>query len=399
MRRSQGPRARREGVGPRRVLHVAHNSLPHIGGLETVVAAETEGLAERGWHVTLVSSSQPSVGAGVRTENGVRVTRVRAWHGMESRFGVPFPVFSPRLLGVLAREVRRADIVHIHDPLYLTSWAAALWCLLLRRRYVVHRHVGFVHHSSAVVRTVQRLVVATLGRVVLDRADAVVAIDEKIGAATRETAREPGRVHVLGNGVDATLFRPVTSEERERTRRELGLPLDRQLVLFVGRFVPKKGFPLVAAAASDGYRLVFVGGDRPQGPADDRLHFLGGLPAAQMPQVYGCADVMVVASVGECPLTVLEAMSSGLPVVANDDPALRTPWTAGLGVRFVDMTAGDLRHALEEMVSDPVVTRQMGEEARAHVRESFSWEAHVNRLEELYEEVLVNRTGRRELCD
>ena len=392
-RRSHVQHARGAAAGRRRALHVAHNSLPHIGGLETVVAAETEELATRGWDVTLVTSSQPSAAPGVRTENGVRVVRVRAWHGLESRFGVPFPVFSPRLLSVLAREVRRADVVHIHDPLYLTSWAATLWCLLLRTRYVVHRHVGFVHHSSAVVRTVQRIVVASLGRVVLDRADAVVAIDERIADASRETVRAPGRVQVLGNGVDATLFRPALRDERDRTRRELDLPLDEPLVLFVGRFVPKKGFPLVAAAAADDYRLVFVGGDRPKGLDDDRLHFLGGLPAARMPQVYGCADVMVVASVGECPLTVLEAMSSGLPVVANDDPALHTSWTAGPGVRFVDLAAGDLRHTLEQMVRDLVGTRRMGERARAHVRESFSWQAHVDRLEDVYGAVVEQRTG------
>lgn len=370
------------------MLHVAHNSLPHIGGLETVVAAETEGLLARGWDVTLVSSSNASAGPGARSENGVRVVRVSAWQGTESRFGVPFPVFSPRLLTVMAREVRRADLVHIHDPLYLTSWAAALWCLLMRRRYVVHRHVGFVHHPSVVVRTVQRLVLATLGRLVLDRAAAVVAIDEQIAAATRETIRSPGRVRVIGNGVDSELFRPAAPDERERSRERFGLPPDCAVVLFVGRFVPKKGFPFVVAAASGSYRLVFVGGDRPPGMGDDRLTFLGGLPAAEMPQVYRCADVMVVASVGECPLTVIEAMSSGLPLVVNDDPALHTAWTAGPGVVFADMAGGGLRHVLDQLVADRAGTRRLGEEARAYVRGSFSWDAHVDGVEEVYREVL-----------
>ena len=366
-----------------RVLHVTHFCLPHIGGLETVVAAQTRGLAARGWRVSLLSSAFGAP-AGVRWEEGVRTVRVRAWTGLEPRFGVPFPVFSPWLVVTAWREVRRADIVHVHDPLYLTSWIAALWCVVLGTPYVVHRHVGFVHHSSRLVRLVQRLVLATLARPVLRRAAAILPIDEYIAAGTRATMPRSTRVEVLGNGVDTTRFRPAQPDERKRTRALLGLPADQPLALFVGRFVPKKGFAHVAAAASDTYDLVFVGGDRPAGLDDPRLHFLGGVPAEDMPRTYRSADVMVVASVGECPLTVLEAMSSGLPVLANDDPALHSPWTAGPGVVFVDMTAGDLRGELEALVSDATSLRRLGAEAHDHVHRSFSWGVHVDRLEHVY---------------
>lgn len=380
-------------AGGRRVLHVAHNCLPHIGGLETVVAAETRELVSRGWDVALLTSAG-AVGPGVRDEDGVRTVRVRAWNGLEPRFGIPFPVFSPWLLGATWREVRRADVVHVHDLLYLTSWAAALWCLVLRTPYVVHRHVGFVHHSSAVVGLVQRVVLGTVARVVLDRSSAVLAIDEHVAADIRTTVRRPTRVDVLGNGVDTARFRPAPPDERRRSREELGLP-HRPLVLFVGRFVPKKGFEVVAAAAGDAYDLVFVGGERPPGMADPRLHFLGGLAAAEMPRIYGCADVMVVASVGECPLTVLEAMSSGLPVLVNDDPALHSAWTAGPGVQFVDMAAGDLPAALERLAEDPVARRRMGEEGHNYVQAAFSWGAHLDHLEGVYRRVLdrERRTG------
>ena len=188
----------------------------------------------------------------------------------------------------------------------------------------------------------------------------------------------------MGNGVDTSLFRPAVDDERAEVRRTLGLPTDQPLVLFVGRFVPKKGFTHVAAAASDAYGLVFVGGDRPPGSDDPRLHFLGGLPAAEVPPIYRCADVMVVASVGECPLTVLEAMSSGLPVVANDDPALHSPWTSGPGVAFVDVAAPALRLALAKLVGDPALMSRMGEDARTFVETSFSWENHVDQLEAEY---------------
>lgn len=370
------------------MLHVAHQVLPHVGGLEAVVAAETRGLAARGWRVTVVGSAggPGGAGAGRRSEGGVTIVRVRAWNGLEQRFGVPFPLFSPRLLGVLAREVRRADVVHVHDVLYVSSWVAAWWCLVLRTPYVVHRHVGFVHHSSALVRLVQGLVLATLGRMVLRGARAVLAIDEQIAA----TLPDPAKVDVLGNGVDTELFHPAaeppaaaSTAPHERIRPR---------VLFVGRFVPKKGFDLVAAAAGHDYDLVFAGGDRPPGLDDPRLHFLGPVPAARMPEVYRSADAVVIASVGECPLTVLEAMSSGLPVLLREDPALHTAWTEGRGVRFVDMAGGGLPAALRDLAADPGTMRRTGAAGRAHVLGRFSWDVHLDRLEATYQRVLGDRT-------
>jgi len=366
---------------------VAHHALPHAGGLEKVVDVETSGLVGRGWTVALLTSATGST-AGTSTRAGVRVARVRAWNVLERRFGVPFPLFGPGLAPAMLRAVRRADLVHIHDVLYLTSWVGALCSRLLGRPYVVHRHVGLVHHSSAAVGLVQRLVLRTVGRLVLDGAAAVLAIDDHVAGTL---APAPGsRVHVLRNGVDTAMFRPASSGERERLRRRLGLPLDAPLMLFVGRFVPKKGFFVVTGAAGDRYHLVFAGGERPPGLRDERMSFLGALPSEEMPAVYRCVDAVVVASVGECPLTVLEALSSGVPVVANDDPALRTPWTAGPGVVFADMRSGDaLREALVRVVDDlPRIRQDLGA-ARERVCDSFSWDVHLDGLEARYRQVLA----------
>jgi glycosyltransferase involved in cell wall biosynthesis len=365
-----------------KALHVAHHVLPHLGGLETVVAAETRGLVARGWDVRVVSSAW-GARPGARVEDGVTTVRVWAWNGLEERYGVPFPLFSPRLLTVLRREVRRADVVHVHDALYVSSWVAALWCVLLRTPYVVHRHVGFVHHSSAFVRLVQRTVLGTLGRMVLARATAILAIDEPIAADVRASLPDPDRVVVLGNGVDTTRFRPADDDERRRTRAAYGLP-EGPLALFVGRFVPKKGFAVVAAAASDDYAIAFAGGDRPAGADDPRLHFLGALPPERMPAVYACADVLVVASVGECPLTVLEALASGVFVLANDDPALHSPWTEGPGAAHADMAGGALPRALRTAFDDLPALRAAGAAGRARVEAAYSWEAHLDRLEAAY---------------
>jgi glycosyltransferase involved in cell wall biosynthesis len=278
--------------------------------------------------------------------------------------------------------------VHIHDPLYLTSWVAALWCRLLSTPYVVHRHVGFVHHSALVVRVVQRLVLGSVGRLVLGGASALLPIDVFVAERVRAETGRPERIRVLGNGVDTARYRPAQPGERDAVRLELGLPPDVPLLLFVGRFVPKKGFSVVAAAAGDDFRIVFAGGDRPDGLDDDRLVFLGSLPPEELARVYRCVDAFVVASVGECPLTVLEAMSSGLPVLVNDDPALHSPWTSGPGVLFVDMAGGRLAEAVSGLLGDLPHARRLGTEAHAVVRREFSWETHTDRLEAIYREVL-----------
>ena len=364
------------------MLHVAHHALPHIGGLETVVAAETTRLAARGWGVAW--SAAPGHGPRRHPRRGRRAHRPHAgWSGLEARFGVPFPLFSPWLLVVLRREVRRADLVHVHDALYLTSWVAALWCRLLRTPYVVHRHVGFVHHSSLVVRLVQRLVLGSVARLVLGGAAAILPIDEFVAAELRgETVTRPG----AGRACSATGSTRLGSDPRRRasgtpSAASSACPSDLPLLLFVGRFVPKKGFPVVAAAA--GRRLPDrLRRRRPARRASTTTAAASSsarCPPQEMPAVYGCVDVLVVASVGECPLTVLEAMSSGLPVLVNDDPALHSPWTAGPGRavrRHGRRRAAPRRSAT--LVADPVAMRALG--ARRHgpsCSAEFSWDVHT----------------------
>lgn len=191
-----------------RVLHVSHMAAPHVGGLEAVVSAQTQGLVERGWQVDLLSSACGAA-PGTARENDVTVTRVRAWNGLEGR-GVPFPVFAPvRLLLAMLRGVRRSDVVHVHDPLYVSSWVAAFLCVLVGRPYVVHRHVAVVAHPSWVVRTVQSTVLGTMGRLVLRGATAwLQRRDDRpragmkcpISRGTDRSARVRGR---LGGGLAA----------------------------------------------------------------------------------------------------------------------------------------------------------------------------------------------------
>ncbi|MFF7634659.1 glycosyltransferase family 4 protein [Kitasatospora sp. NPDC008050] len=372
---------RTKGARDGRILLVSHYYPPHVGGIENVVRQEAEQLACRGSVVTVLTTGGRRSTAEL--EAGVRVLRRAAWNGIERRTGVPFPVPSPGLLREAVREARRAEVIHLHDCLYPTSWAAWAACVLTRTPLVLTQHVGLVAHPSAVVRGVQRAVYGVFGRLLLRRARRVLVLNDTVRAFTRDHGARPHAVRQLANGVDTVLFHPPASAAEVRQVRErYGLPVDRVLVLFVGRLVPKKGYDLLRAAADPAYELVFVGtgaGERTAGAAG--VHHLGALAPEQVAEVYRACDVFALPSTAEgFPLTVQEAMAAGLPVVTTDDPGYAPYALDRAGVSLLPRDAARLRDELVALAADAPRRERMGRYARAYAERSFGWAEHVRAL-------------------
>jgi D-inositol-3-phosphate glycosyltransferase len=367
-----------KAAAPIRVGVVAHYYPPHVGGLELVAQQVATALVERGHHVSVLTSACPGT-AGRVVEDGVTVRRVRVANWFE-RHGVPFPVFGPSLLWHAWRLVRRSDVVQVHDMLYLSSWLVALLCRATRTPYVVTQHVGMVEHPVWVVRAVQVLVLRTVGALVLRGAVRVLPISPVIESWTQQ--KLPGlSSQVLRNGIDRDRFRAAPLQERGEIRSRFGLPADEMLVLYVGRFVPKKGFDVVSAATGPGYRLVFAGGVRPARLPEsaDRV-FLGALSPADVAAAYRACDVFVCASVGEGPMTPMEALLSGCAVLINDDPALHA-LGLGEGVRTLPMSAESLRASLTDLAADPAAVRDLAASGQEVARTLPTWRDHVEELE------------------
>jgi glycosyltransferase involved in cell wall biosynthesis len=363
---------------------VSHYFPPHLGGIENVVAEEARHLAEAGAEVTVLTTGRPG---GAATGTGVSVIRQRAWDGVERRTGVPFPVPAPGIVTHATNWARWADAIHIHDGAYATSWVAAAAAARTRTPYVMTQHVALVDHPSAMVRQVQRVVWSSAGGALLRGAERVFVLNESVAAFVRERGVRPAAVHHLANGVDASLFAPCTSgHERRMLRERLGLPVDRILVLFAGRLVPKKGYQLLRSAADDAYDLVFAGeGHAGPLPREAGLHHLGRLDQQGLADAYRACDIFALPSTSEgFPLTVQEAMACGLPVVTTDDPGYR-PY--GLDRRYIQLLPRDpqvLRKVLRTLAGDPALRQAMGDWSRQYALKSFSWRRHAAELLTLY---------------
>ncbi|WP_194924097.1 glycosyltransferase family 4 protein [Catenulispora pinisilvae] len=382
-----------DDAGPLKVLMVSHYYPPHLGGIENVVHAEARHLTAAGVQVTVLTSGERS---SVTVEDGVRVVRVRAWNGLERKAGVPFPIPGPKLLRRAVRWARWADVVHIHDAFYLTSWAALTAAKLTRTPIVATQHVALVHHDSAAVGLVQKAVYATAGRLLMRGSRSVFTMNSDVAAFARGLGARPERVRHLPNGVDTTLFRPIRDAAEQAAERErLGLPRAGVLVLFVGRFVPKKGFDLLLAAADPGYRLVFAGGPAEElaGAAESVL-YLGSLAPAEVAAAYRACDVFALPSTSEgFPLTVQEAMSSGLAVLTTDDTGYAAYDLDRDRVSLVNRDTETLRVRLREIAADSELRRQMGKYAREYAVERFAWPEHASLLIEAYRAAIRPRTS------
>ncbi len=380
----------------RRLLIVSHYFPPHIGGIEQVAWHEATDLSEAGEVVKVLTSACGLGKALTKEAEQPAVCRVPAWNGFEARLGAAFPVFSPSLLFHSCRLVRWADVVHVHDSLYPSSWVTAAWCRITQTPLLVTQHTEMVAHPRRSVIVVQSAVYATLGLLVVRTARRVAVVNARVADFLRTLGVADWRIRLMPNSVDTNLFRPARTGEANQLRASFGLPIGRVLALFVGRFAPNKGWDKLLKAAGDEYVLVMVGGDPPpKCGTNGRCIFLGRLDPKQLSQVYRACDLFVLPSEHEgFPLTVQEAMASGLPIVMSDDPGYRVYGLDREQVLLIEPTPLAIRDALLSLALDPQRRAAMGRYSSDFALREFGRDRHIQRLRCLLDEVQSERHQR-----
>ena len=213
---------------------------------------------------------------------------------------------------------------------------------------------------------------------------------------------DPKKIRLVPNGVDPERFRP-TVEGCEQLRLRIGAG-NRQTVLFVGRLIPRKGLRYLVEAAKQVVKernetLFVIVGD---GPLRNRLvaaveqanlagnfAFLGDVSEADLPAVYGCADVFAFPSIQEGQgIALLEAQASAKPVVAFNVSGVTEAVVDKETGLLVEPNVGDLAQAVLRLLSDASLRQKMGASGREYVLREFTWDICAQKMLGAYREAL-----------
>ena len=223
---------------------------------------------------------------------------------------------------------------------------------------------------------------------------------EAVHAAGRELP-----VTVIPCGVDPDRFRPLSDDERRDTRARFGIPDDAELIVSISRLVPRKGFDTVIRAAARLRRVrpdllvVIAGGGRDQqrlerlaAELDAPVRFLGRVPNAELPPLYGCADVFAMLCRTRWGgleqegfgIVFVEAASCGIPQVAGNSGGAAEAVADGETGYVIDdpEDVQAVADAFAALLDDDGLRRRMGERARQRVLDEFAYDVLARRLGE-----------------
>jgi glycosyltransferase involved in cell wall biosynthesis len=368
-----------------KVLHVITSM--QAGGAERVVAEYAK------WHdrsryepeVCCVLTSGPFADSVAASGVPVHVL------GRRGRFDL---MAIARLARIIGRG--RFDVVHNHN---FTALAAGLPASILGR-------------ARAVVRT-EHNVVRTRGRArhYVSRAaalseDAQIAVSAAVRRAHTECGRIPrARFVTIMNGIDEERLAP--GADRAAVRRELGLADDAVVCLNIGSLTEQKNRRALLDATArlsdiEALRMLVVG----SGPEREKLEaragelglsrrvlFLG--QRLDVPDLLAASDIFVLSSDWEgLPITILEAMTSGIPCVATAVGGVPEALTDGVtGVTVEPGRPGALADGIRTLARDPELRARMAGAAREEFEQRFRAEQMVRQTEALYDMALAGRAA------
>lgn len=379
-----------------KVLMLSDYFPPHVGGgVEKVVYEISRRLTVKGVEVVVLTLNTDGA-VDFEIMDGIRVYRCMAAN-LTGAIGAQLsvsPLAPLKILNVCRNE--RPDIVHANNRFFTTTMFAVALKRLIRKPLVTTLHLGPMAFESRLLSVAVRSYEGTIGKSIVRFSDKVIAVSEAVKAQAVRLGARPCDVAVVPNGVDLREFKPDEVRGSDGAKR----------ICCVGRLIPNKGVqylveasPSVLSSHPDA-EFIIVG----DGPMRNRLvgmaeglgvkhafRFMGAVPSVS-DVLRGCRIFVRPSLTEGMPLTVLEAMACGLPVIASRISG--TPEVVLDGETGILVEAGSVKQiadAIKQLLSDGDGATRMGVNGLRLVRERYDWDRAADLVIRVYEGILQKR--------
>lgn len=366
---------------------------PHTSGITNYIALNKRVLEEMGHEVYVFT-----FGDNYFVDDEPNIIRSPGLPLLDTGYFIGF-----RYNKIATKLLKKMDVVHVHHP-FLSGSLALRYCRSRGIPIVFTNHTRYDLYARAYIPALPD----TIGETALEAfmpafcrsCDLIIApsngmrkVLERIGVTST--------IEVVPNGVDIT---PLRQSIQPFSRRELGIPDNAIVLIYTGRLGPEKNLIFLLRSVSgvlkafDHVFLILVGDGPERENLEDRVihmginsrvHFVGMVPHEEIYTYLVGADAFVTASVTEVhPLSVIEAMAAGLPVLGIDSP--------GIGDTIEDGISGYLVHdedlaaftaKLVRLISEDQRRKMMGSQARQEA-EKYAIEKTAAMMVEKYEQAI-----------
>ncbi|HMU94666.1 MAG TPA: glycosyltransferase [Anaerolineales bacterium] len=389
-------------VGSLRIGLFTDTYAPQVNGVSISLQLISDGLRRRGHQVTIFAPRFPGY-----EDNETNVMRLPSLKYLNNPPIYVAVLGTPRSTWSLTRK--HFDVLHAHSPAsvgllaYLTASTKRLPLIYTYHTSITDytHYVKFIGGSSIIKHAASWFSTTST-----NLGDQIVVPSPKFHRLLLEQkVKRP--IHIIPNGINLDGFKSAKNPGSFRNR--LGMQPDAPILLSVGRIDPEKRLDFLIDAFDriadhvPTARLVFAGDGSARKKLEehaasvrskDRIHFLGMVNRADLPDLLHDAAVFLSASTTEVhPISVIEAIAAGLPVLAVQDEAFEGMVIDGENGHQTLLDVNVYSDTLLSLLKDPERLIRYGKRS-AELSEKYSIEGQVRALENLYiESILQNWRG------
>lgn len=370
------------------------------GGAPTVAYEISKRLVQRGHELVVCTTDANDQKSRVNTEvelaDGLKVYYFK---NISNSLAYNYKIFiSPQMIRFM-KKTKGFDVIHIHDfrtiQSVLVYWYSRKFCV----PYVLQPHGKPPLDDDPRAPNLKYLFDLLIGKKILHHANKLLVFNHT-EAKLYESTVGRDKIEIIPNGINLSDYSHLPEEGKFRNR--YGIHDDEYAVLYLGRLHKSKGLDLLIESFSklskkiEKIRLIIAGPDdgylqtlnvlAASLNVTDKIIFTGYLSHEDKLSAYIDSDVFVTPTFYGFPLTFLEAMACGVPIITTDKGDFIEGIDNEVGF-VVKYNEEDLENAMFRILTDVELREKLKGNAQKKIKE-YDWDRIVDRIEKVYKEVM-----------